>query len=63
MGAMDDRSIAQAAAKAGVMVMALSTAYAGKPVRRGLILGYAAHDEDAIAAAARRLGEIMAAAA
>ena len=63
MGAMDDRSIAQAAAKAGVMAMALSTAYAGKAVRRGLILGYAAHDEDAIAAAARRLGEIMAAAA
>ncbi len=59
-GAVDDRRIVRAAAEAGVAAMALSTAYAGKPLRQGLILGYAAHDEEAIAAAARRLAEIMA---
>ena len=58
-GAMDDQSITQAAAKAGVTTLALSTTYAGKPVRQGLMLGYAAHDEDAIAIAGRRLGEVM----
>jgi hypothetical protein len=41
--------------------MALSTTYAGKPLRQGLMLGYAAHDEAAIAAATRRLGKIIAA--
>jgi DNA-binding transcriptional MocR family regulator len=39
--------------------MALSTAFAGKPARHGLMLGYAAHTEEAIAAAGRRLGEII----
>ncbi|MDP6871949.1 MAG: PLP-dependent aminotransferase family protein [Alphaproteobacteria bacterium] len=57
---MDDGQITQAAAKAGVTVAALSSTYAGKPARQGLILGYAAHDEDSIAVAARRLGEIIA---
>ena len=60
-GAMDDRRIARAAAEAGVTAMALSTTYAGKPLRQGLMLGYAAHDEAAIAAATRRLGKIIAA--
>ena len=58
-GAMDDKRVAAAAAKAGVIALALSTTYAGRPVRQGLILGYAAHDEDAIAAAGRRLAETM----
>lgn len=56
---MDDQAIAQAAAKAGVATIALSTTYAGRPVRQGLMLGYAAHNEDAIATAGRLLGEII----
>ncbi len=58
-GRMDDQRITEAAAKAGVTAPALSTAYAGKPARQGLMLGYAAHNEDAIEAAGRRLGEIV----
>lgn len=60
-GPMDDRQLAKVTAGAGVTVMPLSTTFAGKPSRQGLILGYAAHDEAVIADAARRLGEIMAA--
>ncbi|NQV58717.1 MAG: PLP-dependent aminotransferase family protein, partial [Alphaproteobacteria bacterium] len=58
-GRMDDQRVTEAAAKAGVTTLALSTTYAGRPVRQGLMLGYAAHNEDAIAVAGRRLGEII----
>ena len=62
-GPMDDRRISAAAAEAGVSTLALSANYAGRPVRQGLMLGYAAHDENAIAGAGRRLGEVIAASA
>ena len=58
-GVMDDNRIVAAAAQSGVTTMALSTAFTGKPARHGLMLGYAAHTEEAIAAAGRRLGEII----
>ena len=44
------------------MTMPLSTSFVGKPMRQGLMLGYAAHDEDAIMAGAKRLSETIAAA-
>ena len=59
-GAMDDVQVAKGAAEASVVTAALSAAYAGKPARRGLMLGYAAHDEAAIAAAGKKLASVMA---
>ncbi len=60
-GVMDDGRVARAAADAGIAAAALSTSYVGKPQRRGLMLGYAAHDETAIADAGQRLAAVMAA--
>ncbi|MFP6772957.1 MAG: PLP-dependent aminotransferase family protein [Alphaproteobacteria bacterium] len=60
-GAMDDGRLAGLAAAAGIVVAPLSRSYVGKPVRQGLMLGYAAHDEAAIAKAGQRLAEVIAA--
>ena len=59
---MDDIRVSRAANGDGVMTMPLSTSFVGKPMRQGLMLGYAAHDEDAIMAGAKRLSETIAAA-
>lgn len=56
---MDDAEAARRAAEAGVIVAPLSSYYAGKPLGQGLILGYAGHDETAIADAALRLGRAL----
>jgi GntR family transcriptional regulator/MocR family aminotransferase len=62
-GVMDDQRAARAAADAGIAATALSASYVGKPSRQGLMLGYAAHDETAIADASRRLAAVIAASA
>jgi GntR family transcriptional regulator/MocR family aminotransferase len=58
-GAMDDQRLARAAGEAGVVAPPLSQSYVGKPLRQGFMLGYAAHDEDAITTAGRRLAKVI----
>lgn len=60
-GAMDDGRLTDLAAAAGIVVSPLSRSYAGKPSRQGLMLGYAAHDEAAIARAGQGLAAVIAA--
>ena len=56
---MDDIKLSHAASGAGVTAAALSSSFMGKALRPGLMLGYAAHDEDAIVTAGQRLAEAM----
>jgi len=51
----DDRAVVAAAARAGLAVSPLSTCYAGRARRHGLILGYAGTPEAEIDAACRTL--------
>lgn len=60
--ATDDRAVAQAAGRAGVVAEALSAYYVQPPMRRGLVLGYAAFEPAVLAAAADRLAPVLAAA-
>ncbi|MBT4044104.1 MAG: PLP-dependent aminotransferase family protein [Rhodospirillaceae bacterium] len=58
-GTMDDNGVVTAAAQSEVTAMALSATYAGKPARHGLMLGYAAHTEEAIVQGVRCLASIF----
>ncbi|MDP6345475.1 MAG: PLP-dependent aminotransferase family protein, partial [Alphaproteobacteria bacterium] len=58
---LNDVQAAERAGAADVTVLPLSTSHAGRATRQGLMLGYAAHDEGVIEAAARRLGGALAA--
>ena len=58
-GTMDDGALAQEASNAGILALPLSGSYAGRADRRGLMLGYAAHNEDAITVAAKRLARVI----
>ena len=55
----DDRALAAAAARAGLAVSPLSTCYAGRTRRPGLILGYAGTPEGEIDAACARLAGVL----
>jgi GntR family transcriptional regulator/MocR family aminotransferase len=57
---MDDTTAASRAAAAGIATTALSGFYMGAARRQGLLLGYAAVDEGAIEAAAKRLARALA---
>jgi GntR family transcriptional regulator/MocR family aminotransferase len=57
---MDDTAAASRAAAAGIATTALSGFYMGAARRQGLLLGYAAVDEGAIEAAAKRLARALA---
>jgi GntR family transcriptional regulator/MocR family aminotransferase len=54
-----DRSIAENAARAGLRVMPLSSCYAGKPQKRGLVLGYGGVAASEIAPAVRKLRAVV----
>jgi len=56
---MDDQEAARRAAAAGIAVVPLSASYLQAPRRQGLLLGYAAVAEPAIAPAARRLAAAL----
>lgn len=56
---LTDLDVERTAAGAGVAAVALSRFYAKRPVRQGLLLGYAAFDETAIDRAARQLGAAL----
>ena len=58
-GTMDDGVLAQEASDAGILTLPLSGSYAGRADRRGLMLGYAAHNEDAITVAAKSLARAI----
>ncbi|MGZ0186793.1 MAG: aminotransferase-like domain-containing protein [Alphaproteobacteria bacterium] len=58
-GELSDAEVSAKAAKAGVTARALSTFYAGKPDRQGLVLGYAAFTEAEIDAGVRGLAAIL----
>jgi GntR family transcriptional regulator/MocR family aminotransferase len=58
-GKLSDAEASARAAKAGVTACALSTFYAGKPDREGLVLGYAAFAEAEIDAGVRELAAIL----
>ena len=55
----DDRAVVAAAARAGIAASPLSTCYAGRARRHGLILGYAGTPDDAIDAGCRTLAEAI----
>ena len=57
----DDRAIAERAARAGLWVMPLSSCYAGRVTRRGLVLGYGGTEADEMAAAVGRLRRVLSA--
>jgi GntR family transcriptional regulator/MocR family aminotransferase len=57
---MDDVAASAAAADAGVHASALSRYYAGRPRRRGLLLGYAGFSEREIERKAKLLGQALA---
>jgi GntR family transcriptional regulator/MocR family aminotransferase len=56
---VDDVALSRSAALRGVDVTPLSTCYAGRHPRSGLILGFGGASERKIAAASRILGEVM----
>ena len=55
----DDRAIAAAAAQLGIAVAPLSTCYAGRRRRHGLILGYAATPDAEIESACTTLAQVL----
>ncbi|MEZ5912695.1 MAG: PLP-dependent aminotransferase family protein [Paracoccaceae bacterium] len=55
----DDRQWAARAAAAGLGPRAVSSYFAGPAPVQGLVLGYSAHDEATLDAAARRLAEVL----
>lgn len=55
----DDRAVAAAAAQSGIAVAPLSTCYAGRRRRHGLILGYAATPDAEIESACATLAQIL----
>jgi GntR family transcriptional regulator/MocR family aminotransferase len=57
---IDDRELVREAAKRGLDATALSTCYAGKSARSGLILGFGGASERRIVAACKTLGEVIA---
>lgn len=56
---MDDREASRRAAATGLLAPALSDYFAGKPFRRGLVLGYAGFDEAVIDASIRKLADAL----
>ena len=58
-GTIDDGALAQEASDAGILTLPLSGSYAGRADRQGLMLGYAAHNEDAITVAAKSLARVI----
>ena len=56
---MDDGALAQAASRSGILTLPLSGLYAGRADQQGLMLGYAAHNEDTIATAVKNLARII----
>jgi GntR family transcriptional regulator / MocR family aminotransferase len=56
----DDQEIARDAAKRGISIMPLSSCYAGKKSRSGLVLGFACANESQIESATRILSQIIA---
>jgi len=56
---IDDGALAQEASDAGILTLPLSGSYAGRADRQGLMLGYAAHNEDTITVAAKSLARVI----
>ena len=56
---MDDGALAQAASRSGILTLPLSGLYAGRADKQGLMLGYAAHNEDTIATAVINLARVI----
>jgi GntR family transcriptional regulator/MocR family aminotransferase len=56
---VDDVALVAEARKLGVRVHALGAHYVGRPVRRGLLFGYGAIEENAIAEGLRRLRRVL----
>jgi GntR family transcriptional regulator/MocR family aminotransferase len=56
----DDRQVAERAARAGLWVMPLSSCYAGRATRRGLVLGYGGAEANEMGDAVRRLERALA---
>ncbi|HEV7372434.1 PLP-dependent aminotransferase family protein [Arenibaculum sp.] len=54
-----DSAVAEAARRAGVMLLALSDCHAGPPLHRGLLLGYSGFPPEALDRAARRLADVI----
>ena len=55
----DDVAVVRAAAERGLDLIALSTCYAGRHPRSGLVLGFGGASERRLAAACRTLGEVL----
>jgi GntR family transcriptional regulator/MocR family aminotransferase len=55
----DDRALAGRAARTGLWVMPLSSCYAGRPTRRGFVLGYGGTEADEMTDAVRRLRRVV----
>lgn len=58
-GPLDDRLVAETAARQRLWVMPLSSCYLGSPVRRGFVLGYGGTEARAIPAGVRRLRVVL----
>ncbi|MGI9477347.1 MAG: PLP-dependent aminotransferase family protein [Hyphomicrobiaceae bacterium] len=56
---MTDIEAAERAGAAGITASALSTYFAGTPLRQGLVLGYASFDEASIRSTAARLARVL----
>jgi GntR family transcriptional regulator/MocR family aminotransferase len=56
---LDDRTIVREAARRGIDVTALSSCYAGRRTRSGLVLGFGGASERRITMACRTLGEVL----
>ena len=54
-----DVDLSERARTAGVAIQALSSYYASKPMRQGLVLGYAAYEETAIEEGVGRLAKVI----
>ena len=55
----DDLAVVDRAAEEGISVTALSPCYAGKRIKKGLILGYGAANERQIKTAAQKLAKVL----
>jgi GntR family transcriptional regulator/MocR family aminotransferase len=55
----DDRTLAAAAARAGLVLRPISPLYLREPARPGFLLGYTAFDTRALDRSARRLAELL----
>ena len=56
---LDDRDVVRRAAARGISAIALSSCYAGKPARMGLVLGFGGADEAEIGRAVDTLAEVI----